>query len=136
MLSRSLMYFVGVSLALLSPCVTCAETAGWPQFRGPNALGVAADGNYPIEFDGESNVQWKVALPPGVSSPCIVGDRVFVTAHDTEHNRLETICVDRSSGQIVWRKSAESQKIENVHEVSSPANATPRFGWRAGLRLL
>ena len=33
----------------------------WPQFRGPNASGVAEDGEYPVEFGADKNVK----LPNG-----------------------------------------------------------------------
>ncbi len=96
----------------------------WPQFRGPNGRGLATGQQYPSTLNVEEAL-WKVALPSGVSSPCIWGNQIFLTAHDQERSVLETICVDRSNGGIVWRKDAPATEIEKVHEVSSPANGTP-----------
>src|SRR5204862_7162878 len=55
----------------------CAGAADWPQFRGPNASGVAEATRLPVQFGPEKNVVWKAALPFGHSSPVIWGDRIF-----------------------------------------------------------
>jgi hypothetical protein len=52
----------------------------WPQFRGPNAAGVAEESNLPVVFGPEENAVWRTPLPPGPSSPSIAGDRIFVRA--------------------------------------------------------
>ena len=53
----------------------------WTQFRGPNAVGVAPDSvKLPTQIGPESNVVWKIDLPPGHSSPIVVHDHIYVTA--------------------------------------------------------
>lgn len=98
----------------------------WPQFRGPNGAGVAPDDKAgPVEFGPEKNVGWKVEVPEGHSSPCVWGDRIFLTAHDGERKKLETICLDRGTGKILWRKDAPAEKIEKCHATGSAASSTP-----------
>jgi outer membrane protein assembly factor BamB len=97
----------------------------WAQFRGPNGTGLAAEGKYPVHFGPETNVRWKTEVPGGVSSPCIWGDRIFLTSFEKTKRTLETICLDRGTGKVVWRQPAPAEKIENVHQVSSAANGTP-----------
>src|SRR5947209_8213152 len=98
----------------------------WPQFRGPNATGIAADAKpLPVEFGPDKNLKWKTPIPPGHSSPCVWGDCIFVTAFDKEANKLETIGLDRRDGRILWRKAAPAEKVEKVHATGSPAVATP-----------
>ena len=97
----------------------------WPQFRGPNSQGVADAEKPPTEFGPEKALLWKTHLPGGVSSPCIWGDRIFLTGFDRDRKTLETICVDRKTGSILWRKDAPEGTIQEVHEISSPANTTP-----------
>src|SRR5258708_6118336 len=89
----------------------------WPQFRGPNASGVAAARNLPVEFSSEKNAVWRVDLPPGHSSPVIAGGRIFLTAVENEsptrigrdkaadsgQGQLLTICLDRATGKVLWR---------------------------------
>lgn len=100
--------------------------ARWPQFRGPGGLGVAPDEKkLPIHFGPEKNLVWKSALPPGHSSPCIWNDRIFLTAYDKAAKKLETICLDKKDGKILWRQTCPAEKIEKSHPTGSPAVATP-----------
>jgi outer membrane protein assembly factor BamB len=107
--------------------VLCAATGlaaeWWPRFRGPNGSGVCADGDFPTHFGPDQNVIWKVALPVGHSSPCIWGDRIFLTGY--ANRRLETLCLDRRDGQILWRRPVAVQRIEQTSGLGTPANATP-----------
>ena len=42
----------------------------WPQWRGPLGTGVAAAGDYPVEFSNTEGVAWKADLPGrGSSTP-------------------------------------------------------------------
>jgi outer membrane protein assembly factor BamB len=95
----------------------------WPQFRGPNCAGVAESDKPPIEFGADTNLLWKVAVPSGVSSPCLWGDRVFLTA--LEDNKLVTVGIDRRNGKVLWRQIAPAEKIEAAHPQGSPASGTP-----------
>ena len=104
-------------------CTSVAAASSWPQFRGPNCAGVADGDKPPIIFGAESNVLWKVAVPKGVSSPCISGNRIFLTA--LEDDRLVTLGLDRRNGKVLWRQVAPAEKIESAHPEGSPASATP-----------
>lgn len=97
----------------------------WPQFRGPNASGLAAeDKPVPVEFGPGKNELWKTELPVGASSPCIAGERIFLTGFID--GKLETLCVDRKDGKILWRKGVTPEKVEEVQKgIGSPASATP-----------
>jgi outer membrane protein assembly factor BamB len=138
-----------VALALFTLLILSTVSLGseniteywWPQFRGPNVSGVAEDGDFPVEFGPEKNLLWITPVSSGVSSPCVWGDRIFLTCFVEDKDKvkesgedkderqvkgkLETVCLDRTSGKILWRRDAPDQKIEDVHEVSNPANATP-----------
>lgn len=94
----------------------------WPQFRGPGARGLAADdASYPATIDPAAP-RWSTALPPGDSSPCVVGELVVVTAYDDE--RLETIALDRATGEVRWRRPAQVETLERVYETHGPATPT------------
>jgi outer membrane protein assembly factor BamB len=95
----------------------------WPQFRGPNATGVAtSDATPPVKF---GPAKWKSPLPLGHSSPAVWGDRIFLTSFDPEPKKLELLCLSSKTGAILWRRVAETSKIEETHVVSNPATATP-----------
>jgi outer membrane protein assembly factor BamB len=100
------------------------DKAWWPQFRGPNSAGLGA-GKPPVNFGPEQNVRWKTAVGPGLSSPIIWEGRVFLTEFDRVNKQLATLCIDRRTGKILWRRTVAPGQIEKVHEISSPAGATP-----------
>lgn len=96
----------------------------WPQFRGPNSSGIG-EGKPPVEFGSTQSVRWKLALGPGLSSPVVWDTRVFLTDYDKASMRFSTVCVERRNGKVNWRQSVSAEKIEDVHQVSSPAGSTP-----------
>lgn len=67
-----------------------ANDLRWPQWRGPEANGVAAPGNYPIAFSDSRQVAWKTPLPgAGSSTPAIWGDHLFITAGVPEDSQSQ-----------------------------------------------
>jgi outer membrane protein assembly factor BamB len=100
--------------------------AVWPQFRGPGGAGLAREGmKLPTQIGPAKNVVWKTALPPGHSSPCVWGDRIFLTGFDKKTKKLETLCLDREKGQILWRQTVPAKKLEKIDKSNSPAASTP-----------
>jgi outer membrane protein assembly factor BamB len=59
--------------------------SNWHQWRGPNANGLASQGDPPTEWNAEKNIKWKTPIPGrGSASPIVWGDKIFVlTAVDT-----------------------------------------------------
>jgi outer membrane protein assembly factor BamB len=117
-----------MAAAWAAPKDTAADEAParWPQFRGPGGAGVA-DGAQPVpvEFGQNQNMLWKAALPAGHSSPVVWGDRIFVTGFVESEKQLETLCLDRASGRILWRRAVSTDSIEKVHAINNPAAPTP-----------
>lgn len=96
----------------------------WPQFRGPGGSGVAEGQKPPVELGPEKNVRWKVAVPPGLSSPIVAGDLLVLTAF--EDGQLYTIAYRRDDGSEAWRAHAPAGAIEPYHKTeASPAASTP-----------
>lgn len=102
---------------------TAIQAGDWPQFRGPGSRGVAV-GSKPLPTDiGPLNyVVWRTPLPPGHSSPVIVGDKVFVTG--VRDGQLLTIALDRQSGRGLWERSAPHDRLEEIHRIGSHAQCT------------
>src|SRR5579884_2218238 len=112
----------GLSALLLT--LGAVRAADWPQFRGPNCSGRAADGvALPAALGPDVNVLWKVELPPGHSSPVVVGDRVYLTA--VRDGKLWTIALDRGSGKTLWEAEAPHRGLEKVHQIGSHAQSSP-----------
>jgi outer membrane protein assembly factor BamB len=113
-------------LALLILASTSLATADdWLQFRGPNATGVPVkDLPLPEQVGPDRNVVWKTPLPPGHSSPIVVGERIFLTGV-TDDRKLVTIALERATGKELWRMEAPYEQLETVHRIGSLAQPTP-----------
>jgi outer membrane protein assembly factor BamB len=122
----------------------------WPQWRGADMSGVAADDPaLPEKWSATENVAWKTPIAGlGWSSPIVWGDRVFVTAVTAEvageaprkgmylpTNATKTAsgkhiwkvyCVDLATGKIRWERTAHEGPVPSTrHPKNSFASETP-----------
>jgi outer membrane protein assembly factor BamB len=117
---RSLHYIALILFVIASD----AFAEDWPQFRGPQGGRALSNGPLPTDIAPDKHVLWQTELPPGHSSPAIIGDKIFLTGvRDKEH--LETLCLDRASGKILWRVEAPHQSLEKIHGIGSYAQPSP-----------
>jgi outer membrane protein assembly factor BamB len=115
---------LGCSVVVAAAGLVRGATPVWPAFRGPNGSGVAADAKPPVKIGPTNSVLWKLPLPFSPSSPCIWGDRLFVTAF--EDHELQTRCYQRADGKLAWSRSVKVEKLETFHRTeSSPVASTP-----------
>ena len=61
----------------------------------------------------------------------VCGDRTFVTGFYPDEKQLETLCLDRSSGRILWLRPVAAESFEAVYEISNPAAPSPVTGGKA-----
>jgi outer membrane protein assembly factor BamB len=97
--------------------------ADWTQFRGPNGAGVSPSKDLPERFDAQHNMLWRTALPQGHSSPVLTAEHIFVTAF--EGKTLLTLCLDRATGEVRWRRVAPRDRVEVFEPTHGPASPTP-----------
>lgn len=94
----------------------------WPQWRGPNASGIAAAGDFPVKFSGDEGAAWKVDVPGvGCSSPIVWADAIFVTTSDEGEDTLLCYGFD---GKERWRKPL-GPGDQGKHKNGSGANPSP-----------
>jgi outer membrane protein assembly factor BamB len=106
----------------LSFAVPLASADNWPQWRGPEATGVAAAGDYPIEFSGDKNVAWKVDLPgPGTSTPAVWNDHVFLTCEIEGQDAVLCLGMD---GDERWRRELGPGRA-GKHRNGTGSNPSP-----------
>jgi outer membrane protein assembly factor BamB len=120
----SIFLFGALSIFILNPLN--AQIENWPQFRGINCSGLAAeDQNPPINFGPDKNLLWKASLPEGFSSLCIWGDCIFTTGIVEEEKLLKLFCFDRNDGTIRWEEGIAVEEFERTHAIGNAATATP-----------
>jgi outer membrane protein assembly factor BamB len=97
----------------------------WPQFRGPNASGVAStDHPLPTEFSMTDKVRWKAELGDGVASPVVSGGKVFTTAM-TGDEQFAVFCFDFESGSELWHREFDTGELPRITPPNSHASSTP-----------
>lgn len=112
--------------AILVALLTLAHgsAAEWPQYRGPGGTGLApTEEPLPVEFSPEKNLVWKTATPAGDSSPVLTEDKLFLTAHEDE--KLYVLALDRSGGEILWRREVPRPREEIFNQTHGPASPSP-----------
>ena len=98
--------------------------SNWPQFRGPNASGVAANARPPLRISPTNEVQWRIDVPWSPASPVVWGDKIFLTTF--ADGELQTRCYSRRDGRQLWAKGVKPEKLETFNESEgSPAASTP-----------
>lgn len=112
--------------ALLASLVVAsfAQAENWPQWRGPRLDGTSVDSGFPVTAEGTK--AWQVELPgSGHASPIVWEDKIFTVAAlpDTEARVL--LCLDRTSGKILWQSSVLKAPTEGIHKLNSLASSTP-----------
>ncbi len=92
-------------------------------FRRDGGL-VQGDQPLPDDF-GDAIQVWRVGLSHGHSTPCICGDAIFLTTWSEANRELATVAINRTTGEVSWRRAVSPEEIETFHEVGSPAVCTP-----------
>ena len=75
----------------------------WSSFRGPNGSGVASNATVPVTWDAKTgtNILWKTEVPlPGLNSPVVWGNAVFVTGADASQSSVFRF--DADTGALLW----------------------------------
>ncbi|MAI35419.1 MAG: serine/threonine protein kinase [Rhodopirellula sp.] len=133
-------------------CFASPSKAGdhWPQFRGPDATGVAqTESNLPDKWSAEDNVAWKLDIPGrGWSSPVVWGNQIFLTtvvnSAETEaakkglyfggnrpkppesDHEWQVLCINLDDGKTAWQKTVHRGKpLTSIHVKNSFASETP-----------
>lgn len=112
-----------VLLLCLGHLVARVAAAEWSQFRGRNSTGVVETSPLPVRFGPHRNLVWRASVGPGQSSPVLTRDRIFLSA--VEGDRLWVICLDRSSGDLLWKQEVPRPRSEVMHRANGPASPTP-----------
>lgn len=108
-------------------CVSEAQAADWPQFRGPGGQGHSDATNLPLTWSETENITWKVPVAGlGWSSPAIQGDQIWITSAVDDGKTLHAIALDRATGNSLHDVTIfEPAEPGSVHSKNSHASPTP-----------
>ena len=102
-----------------------SSAENWGQWRGPNFNGSTSEKHLPAKFSKTENVVWSADLPgPSAATPVVWDDRVFVSSGDKAEQKLVALCIDRTSGKILWNRTiAEGYRRDPKSNFASPSPA-------------
>ncbi len=108
---------------LISTLLTTAAAPGhWPNWRGPDANGSIATGEYPVQWD-PANVHWKVKLPgKGSSSPIVWADHIYLTTPAEGQDAVMAFDLD---GKTLWQTMLGPESPPKHRTLGSSSNASP-----------
>jgi outer membrane protein assembly factor BamB len=111
---------------LLAGLTPRATAENWPAWRGPRGDGTSLEPSAPTEWSATRNVAWKTALPgAGYGSPIVWDNRVFTATAIPEQKERILLCLDRRTGQILWRQAVLTADLESKSPENSYASCTP-----------
>jgi outer membrane protein assembly factor BamB len=103
-----------------------AFAENWPNWRGPQNLGISGESNLPLTWSPTENIAWKLKLPErGNSTPIVWGDRIFLTQPLEKEGRRTLVCVDAADGALLWQVGAEYADKEPTHPTNPYCSASP-----------
>ncbi len=117
---------------VLSAVASLSLQADWTQFRGAGGNSLQPSGRVPSVLSTNSLV-WSLPLPGrGISSPIVVGDRVFLTSSSGgRQERLHVLCYNLSDGSLRWERKFWATGRTMTHEKISSAAPSPASDGRA-----
>ena len=123
---RLLVFILAAPLCFAMPRSPAAD---WPDWRGPNQDRQVSVGSPPLptSFDPEqgTNVLWKNDEAGGISTPVIMGGKLFTLVRHkpgTQEEAEKVLCLDALTGKKLW------ENVFNVYLSDVPAE---RVGWSA-----
>ena len=121
---RRLLLITGALAVITSSSQAPVFAENWPNWRGPTRDGVSSETNLPVEWDTRKNVAWKLEMPDWTgSTPIVWEDRIFLNV--AGGTNLELWCVDRDTGQTVWKRFlSDGNHRERKQNMSSPSPVT------------
>lgn len=140
---------IALSLLAFSWLTTSVGAEIWTQFRG-NAAGSMPQIKHPDTWSAETNIAWSVpAKGSGWSSPVVVGDRIYVTAAESQDgskpkgmsagvasmrsfrnakpskHRFVLNCRNLQDGALLWSKSVGESVPPVIHPSNTYATESP-----------
>ena len=118
-MKRVLSTIVSVVCAISHP-----HADNWPQWRGPQLNGTAAETNLPTRWSKTDGLAWSLPLPAwSGSTPVVWGNRIFLNVADGP--RVWLWYVGRANGSVIWKRQvAEGNRQIRKQNMSSTSPVT------------
>jgi outer membrane protein assembly factor BamB len=116
-------FLLGFIPLVALPFFACAE-AQWNSFRGPTGMGIGNKDTL-MQWNADS-IKWKKEITgSGQSSVIQSGGKLFLTSADQEGGLRFVHCLDKDTGDLLWKREVKNTREEAVHRMNTWATPTP-----------
>ncbi|MCI0628959.1 MAG: PQQ-like beta-propeller repeat protein [Acidobacteria bacterium] len=113
-------------LCLVFVLCTPILAENWPLWRGPAGTGVSGETGLPVRWSTTENVRWRTPLPErGNSTPIVWRDRIFVTQALEKNGKRRLMCLDRTTGKLLWQSGVAYLEKESTHATNPHCSPSP-----------
>jgi outer membrane protein assembly factor BamB len=117
-------------LLILAAFRPAAAADRWPEFRGPNGVGVSDATGLPIYWTEQENIRWKTPIHgKGWSSPVVWDNQIWLTTATEDGKQLFVLCVDCATGKVSHDVKVfdvdQPQSMGDAQTYNSYASPTP-----------
>jgi len=110
---------------LLANSANTSKAEFWASWRGPRGDGTCIEQDVPTNWDPAGAI-WKTEIPgQGHASPIVWGDRVCTVTGLPATKERSLLCLDRTSGKILWQQTVVQGPLEPINKENSYASGTP-----------
>ena len=109
-----------------SPAEPVAVTENdWPWWRGFQHNNHAPDSSLPLTWNETENILWKVPIAGrGHSSPCVLGDKIFLTTALEDEGSQFALCFHANTGDLLWQHRVHQGKFVYQNLKNTQASST------------
>ena len=122
-MSRTMRYFGVLTGFVLVVSSFAALAEDWPQWRGLHRDAKVQGFTAPKTWPKELAKKWSATVGAGVSSPVLVGNRVY--AFGRIGGDEVTTCLDAAKGDVVWQDKSKASAVESPANNYGGPRATP-----------
>ena len=116
-------FLLGFIPLVALPFFACAD-GEWNSFRGPTGMGIGNKDTL-LQWNADS-IKWKKEITgSGQSSVIQSGGKLFLTSADQEGGFRFVHCLDKDTGDLLWKREVKNTREEAVHRMNTWATPTP-----------
>jgi len=115
-------------LSFAAACIALSMAGGvsaqdWPQWRGPTRDGKVTGFKAPATWPKELTQKWKTEVGNGVSTPALVGDKLFTFTRVEDEEVIR--CLNATTGKEDWQYKYSSPQVERPADSFPGPRASP-----------
>jgi outer membrane protein assembly factor BamB len=104
--------FLALVTCTLGVGVSTTQGEDWPQFRGPHSDNKVTGFKVPATWPKDLTKKWSVPVGDGVSSPALVGDKVYTFTR--QGGDEVTLCLNAATGEEIWKDKYAADDVKGA----------------------